>query len=120
MVRRQRWRSDRAGRPATGVSDAREERSSAPKNWVDVVERLLELEGLVDADDREHENAVHAGLHTLIMEAYDDLEPIGDAPFEITGWEPDSDKQPEPDEPGGERTAPPAKMSTMVDTPAAG
>ncbi len=46
----------------------------------------------------------------LIGESYDDLEPIGDAPFAITSWVPD--EQPEPDTPdgadtpGGEDTAP--------------
>ena len=83
-----------------------EERICRTVNRLAVVERLMELEGLQDADDREHEDAVRAGLHALIMESYDDLEPIEHAPFEITSWTPDT--QPEPDTQAGEHTVPPA------------
>ena len=85
-----------------------EERVSRTVNRLAVVERLMELEGLQDADDREHEDAVRAGLHALIMESYDDLEPIEHAPFAVTNWEPGQDEQTEPDEPAGEDTAQPA------------
>ena len=85
-----------------------EERVSRTVNRLAVVDRLLELEGLQDADDREHEDAVRAGLHALIMESYDDLEPIEHAPFAVTNWEPGQDEQPEPDTTGGEDTAEPA------------
>ena len=47
-------------------------------------------------------------MHALIIASYDDLEPIEHAPFAITSWEPDPDEPTEPDETGGERTAPPA------------
>ncbi len=36
------------------------------------------------------------------------LKPIDRAPFAITSWEPDPDVQTEPDETGGDGTAPPA------------
>ena len=85
-----------------------EERVARTVNRLAVVERLMELEGLQDADDREHEGAVRAGLHALIMESYADLEPIGNAPFAVTNWEPDPGEQPEPDTPAGEDTAQPA------------
>ncbi len=56
----------------------------------------------------DHEAALNAGLRELIDEAFHDLKPIEDAPFPVTNWEPDSDKQPEPDETGGARPAQPA------------
>ena len=89
-----------------------EERVCRTVNRLAVVERLLELEGLEDADNREHEDAVRAGLHALIAASYDDLEPVEHAPFEITSWKPDPEGQPEPDEPVGARTAPPAESTT--------
>ena len=81
-----------------------EERVCRTVNRLAVVERLLELEGLEAADNREHEDAVRAGLHALIVASYEDLEPIEHAPPPapaITSWEPDRD------ETGGD-TAPPA------------
>jgi len=36
------------------------------------------------------------------------LKPIDHAPFTATNWEPDPDVQTEPDETGGDGTAPPA------------
>ena len=57
-----------------------EERVCRTVNRLAVVERLLELEGLEAADNREHEDAVRAGLHALIVASYEDLEPIEHAP----------------------------------------
>ena len=79
-----------------------EERVYRTVNRLAVVERLLELEGLEAADNREHEDAVRAGLHALIVASYEDLKPIEHAPSAITSWEPDRD------ETGGERTTQPA------------
>ena len=78
-----------------------EERVSRTVRRLAVVERLMELECIAGADGCDHEGHVRAGLHALILASYEDLEPIGDAPFAITNWEPDSDTQPEPDEKGG-------------------
>ena len=72
-----------------------------------MVERLLALEGVAGAGDvtpligRPHID----GLRDLIDEAYHELKPIEDAPFEITSWE--------PEKPDGERTAPPAAGSDL-------
>ena len=90
-----------------------EERIGRTLNRLAVFERLLSLEGLEAAVHcgSVDKAALTAGLHELIIASYEDLEPIGHAPFAITNWEPDSDKQPEPDETGGARTAPPAAGS---------
>ena len=107
-------RPPRARAPAQRPCDARvgrwpmtppltlEERVYRTVNRLAVVERLLELEGLEAADNREHEDAVRAGLHALIVASYEDLKPIEHAPAAITSWEPDRD------ETGGERTTQPA------------
>ncbi|MCH7749986.1 MAG: hypothetical protein IH939_18025 [Acidobacteria bacterium] len=47
-------------------------------------------------------------VRDLIEAAYYDLGPIGHGPFALTNWKPDPDEQPEPDETGGPRPAPPA------------
>ena len=85
-----------------------EERVTRTVNRLAVLERLLELEGTEGADDCDHEDAVRAGIWEMIRASYEDLEPIGHAPGAIANWVPDPDEQPEPDETGGERTAPPA------------
>ena len=64
-----------------------------------VLDRLFSLEGLKDAVhvgscDKE---ALQAGIGELILATYEDLEPISNAPVEVTNWEPE-----------GERTAQPA------------
>jgi len=68
-----------------------EERVSRTVNRLAVIERILPLEGLEAANHYEPRNeaALKAGMRELIEEAYEDLEPIGRAPFEITSWEPD-------------------------------
>ena len=83
-----------------------EERICRTVNRLAVVERLFELETTLDADESDHEGAVRAGVHALILESYEDLEPITNAPGAIANWVPD--EQPEPDTPAGEDTAPPA------------
>ena len=86
-----------------------EERIGRTINRLVVVEHVLALQMLEAADDMPpmNEAALNAGLRELIDEAFHDLKPIEDAPFAINSWEPDSDKQPEPDETGGARPAPP-------------
>ncbi len=69
-----------------------EERVCRTVNRLAVVERLLELEGLEAADNRAHEDAVRVGLHALIAASNDDLEPIENAPFAVTNWEPEADE----------------------------
>ena len=79
-----------------------EERVGRTVNRLAVLERLFELESTQGADDCDHEGAVRAGVHALILESVEDLEPITNAPGEIANWVPD------PDEPDGERRAPAA------------
>ncbi len=78
-----------------------EERIGRTLNRLAVFDRLLALEGLEAAVHcgSVDKAALTAGLHELIVASYEDLEPIGHAPFAITNWDPDT--QPEPDEAGG-------------------
>jgi len=87
----------------------RDERVARTVNRLAVIERLLSLEGMESADlvPSVDELSVQAGIHELIYEAYETLEPVTQAPAEISSWEPEQAEQPEPDETGGERTAQP-------------
>ena len=67
-----------------------------------MIEHVLTLEMVAGAGDAPpmSKTALNAGLRELIAEAYRDLKPIEQAPFEITNWAPD--------------TAEPAKLATYA------
>ena len=79
-----------------------EERVARTVNRLAVLERLLSLEGMESADlvPPVDELSVRAGIHELIYEAYETLEPVTHAPAEISSWTPDTT--------AGADTAPPA------------
>ena len=87
-----------------------EERVARTVNRLAVLERLLSLEAMESADlvPPVDDNSVRAGIHEMIYEAFETLEPVTHAPAEISSWEPDTDEQSDPDTPAGEDTAPPA------------
>ena len=67
-----------------------EERVGRTLNRLAVVERMLALEGLDAADVIPPMDAlsIQAGIHELIYDAWETLEPVTHAPGEIANWEP--------------------------------